>query len=62
MNIVKIKNTNETLCKNKLHFYRNNKCIIVPEHMKYWSNYDLTKYSEYCHKKFINNLENINNN
>lgn len=62
MNLLINREIKETISNHKLFFYKNNKCIIVPNHMKYWCNYDLTKYCEYCDRKFVFNLKNIGQN
>lgn len=48
--------------EDKYHFFDDKKCIAVPEHLKYWDNYDLTNYAKYCHMKLIHKIKTINYN
>ena len=61
---MKILNLNIDNIKSKddYYFFNDKKCVAIPKHLKYWDNYDLTKYSQYCHKKFIQKIKTINYN
>jgi hypothetical protein len=46
----------------KIFYFKDKKCIIVPKHIEFWDNFHIIPYAEYAERKFIYNLKQINYN